>query len=336
MNKAVLLLNTNNSDYNAGSKAQLDIVKFLHEKGFQQRILTVKNTSFWSKVLFGYVTLPHFVKQLSKIDELIIQYPMSRFLMRRLVELIRAQGNIKIYGVIHDIESLRTRLGDESFKSSEISLLNSLDGVIVHNEKMSNWLINSGLKVKTVPLYLFDYDNSQPINKEANYRKQLCFAGNLAKSTFLKELHLRNSSLYLYGSGLPSGVEDNRIYYQGSFAPNELPKYLTQDFGLVWDGESIDTCKGTYGQYTKYNAPHKVSLYLSCGMPVIVWKRAGVAKYIADHNLGITVDSLTQLDDLLSNIKLKDYESMKENSIQEAQRLRNGNFIEEAVRKLES
>ena len=45
-------------------------------------------------------------------------------------------------------------------------------------------------------------------------------------------------------------------------------------FGLVWDGISVETCAGVYGEYLKVNNPHKTSLYLASGIPVIIWKEA--------------------------------------------------------------
>ena len=269
------------------------------------------------------------------VDEIVIQYPMSRFLMKNLISILRRRTNAKIYCVIHDIESLRTKQDNNDFKRSEMSLLNSVDGLIVHNTNMLSWLKQNGLTVKAVSLQLFDYDNPQPLNEKINYRKSICFAGNLAKSTFLKKFHPDGIELYLYGVGLSKKMQDTNIHYQGSFSPTELPKHLTQSFGLVWDGDSIDSCSGIYGQYTKYNAPHKASLYLSSGIPIIVWKNAGIAGYIVKHNLGIAIDSLTQLNDTLNTISLEKYKSMKESCFKEAYKMRNGEFITHAIEKLE-
>lgn len=336
MKKAVLLLNTNNTDRNAGPKAQEDIVKFLSKRDFKKVTLNVNNEKLLSKLFVSLFIFPKIAKKLSRMNEIVIQYPMSKILMSRLIRVLRSQTNAKIYCVIHDIESLRLKKDNDKFKNKEIALLNSVDGLVVHNENMLNWLKNNGLNVEEVPLNLFDYDNPQPLNKKNAYEKSICFAGNLAKSTFLKKIHLQSAELYLYGVGYSDEINDSNIHYQGSFSPNELPKYLTQSFGLVWDGDDIDSCSGIYGQYLKYNAPHKTSLYLSCGIPVIVWKKAGIAKYIVKHNLGIAIESLTQLDNILDSISMRDYKNMKENCFNEAQKMRNGDFITCAINKLES
>lgn len=63
------------------------------------------------------------------------------------------------------------------------------------------------------------------------------------------------------------------MIWHGSFKPEESPEHLQG----VWDGDSVDTCAGNTGAYLRYNNPHKTSLYLACGMPVIVWKEAAIA-----------------------------------------------------------
>lgn len=336
MKKAIILLNTNNNTYNAGPKAQVDISNFLTKNGFEKIRLNVNNTSSISKLITAGFVLPRFGKKLGNMDEVIIQYPMSRFLMKNLIKILRKYTQTRIYCVIHDVESLRMKWNDTSFKQDEIALLNSVDGLVVHNENMLSWLKENGLKTKVSLLQLFDYDNPQPLNKEINYGRSICFAGNLAKSTFLRDFHPKTIELSLYGMGLSSKIHDSNIKYQGAYSPTKLPKCLTQSYGLMWDGNSITFCDGVYGQYTKYNAPHKVSLYLSCGIPVIVWRKAGVAKYIVEHKLGIAIDSLTQLDNVLDKISFDEYKILKENCLREAKKLRKGEFINRAIKELET
>lgn len=70
------------------------------------------------------------------------------------------------------------------------------------------------------------------------------------------------------------GIEYQTTYHtKESLAAEELPGALVQSFGLVWDGNSMDTCTGNYGSYLRINDPHKVSLYLSSGLPIIVGQK---------------------------------------------------------------
>ena len=54
------------------------------------------------------------------------------------------------------------------------------------------------------------------------------------------------------------------------------------------------------------------------------------------NNLGIAVNSLENLDDILENITEKQYSEMKMNTIEIAKKLRKGDFIKNAVKKIEN
>ena len=97
----------------------------------------------------------------------------------------------------------------------------------------------------------------------------------------------------------------------------------------------MDTCDGKYGNYLRYNAPHKTSLYLSTGIPVIIWKKAALADFIVEHCVGMTVDSLEELDDVLTNITADDYKKMKLNAIKLARQIRSGYYSTQAVKAIE-
>ena len=86
------------------------------------------------------------------------------------------------------------------------------------------------------------------------------------------------------------------INYHGSFGVDEIPSKLTRGFGLVWDGDSLDGCRGQSGQYLRYNNPHKLSLYLSSGLPVVIWTGAAEAGFVREHGVGLCVDSLNDLE----------------------------------------
>ena len=76
---------------------------------------------------------------------------------------------------------------------------------------------------------------------------------------------------HIYGPNYTPEKKCSRIVYQGEFSADELPAHLKGQFGLIWDGSSVNTCEGNFGEYLRYNNPHKISLYLACGLPVIIW-----------------------------------------------------------------
>jgi hypothetical protein len=130
----------------------------------------------------------------------------------------------------------------------------------------------------------------------------------------------------------------NHFSYNGFVSSDTLVATADGDFGLVWDGNSIYSCDGPRGAYMQYNNPHKYSLYMRCGLPVIIWEQAAMAVFTRENNTGICLSSLDQLDDVLSKITPEQYEEMKRNVAVVGQRLSEGYYFkrayEEALLKL--
>ena len=105
------------------------------------------------------------------------------------------------------------------------------------------------------------------------------------------------------------------------------------DFGLSWYGESLTEGKGKIGEYMSYNNPHKVSLYLRCHAPVIISKTAGLASFVEDNGIGITVDSLCDIDTVLSGVTDGQYRQMKQNVMRVSERIASGYYFEHAFKR---
>ena len=67
------------------------------------------------------------------------------------------------------------------------------------------------------------------------------------------------------------------------------------------------------------------------GLPLIVWKKSAIAKFVKENNVGVSVDSLYELDDVLKNISNDDYRKMKENVNLVSAKIRNGFYMKRAL-----
>ena len=108
---------------------------------------------------------------------------------------------------------------------------------------------------------------------------------------------------------------------------------MTKGFGLIWDGNTVETCKGGTGEYLKYNNPHKLSLYLSSGLPVIIWKDAAEAKFVCENGVGYTIDSLREIPELMERISESDYERISKNVRNISEKLTTGKYMQCALDK---
>lgn len=146
--------------------------------------------------------------------------------------------------------------------------------------------------------------------------KEIAFAGNLGKSEFLKNKELKKLRIKfnLYGPNFDKkSINVENVEYCGSFGPDEIPYRLKGSFGLIWDGGEIDTCSGPFGNYMRYNNPHKLSLYIAAGLPVIVWEEAAIADFVRKYDIGFTIKSLFEISSAIEKTKLEKYEQYKEN-----------------------
>ena len=284
------------------------------------------------KILYVFFVLPFIFLKIRK-GNIVIQYPTGTpAILKTITFWVKKLSGAKLIFVIHDIYSLRF-LGDDPTKSKEeLELLNKADYIVSHNEHMTAWLKNNGVSAKIVNLEIFDYLNNNPVQPEHDYTGSICLAGNLKKSYFLDQFNPKNP-LYIFGPNPKDSYNDN-INYMGVYPPEELANHLTYNFGLVWEGNSTNTCNGVLGEYTKYNNPHKVSLYLSTGLPVIIWKQAALADFVTKNNVGIAIESLDEIDDAIKNVSKQQYAQMKSNTDIIAKKMRSGYYIKNAVEKL--
>ena len=339
---------SNEYEKNAGNKARNDVEAILVSEGYKGLELKVEN---WYKMNFfkaqqhKYRATKSVFDQLGAGDELVIQFPIIHhtFFISQLIKQAQNRG-VKFYLVIHDIETLR-HVGNSAVKLrhkvrnyfQEKAALTSVDGIIVHNDIMKNALTIQGIPSdKMVSLEIFDYlipnfeEKSVPQKEEA-----IIIAGNLipTKSGYLYNLP-EQPAYNLYGMGYDESRALKNTTYFGSFMPDDLPNALQGSFGLVWDGDSSETCQGSFGNYLRINNSHKASLYLASGFPLVVWKESALAHFVLDKQCGIAIDSLHDLQKALDDLTDQDYMKLSANARQVGAAIRSGEYLKSAISKL--
>ena len=283
--------------------------------------------------------------QLKQGDELLIQFPMLHhsFFTTHHVKKAQKKG-VKVHFIIHDLEALRyANLDTVPLKHKirvqiqESGLLGAADGIIAHNPIMKSVLVNKGVaEDKIVSLGIFDYLIPNFQEKSGLTKDQpIIVAGNLAqeKAGYLYSLP-EEPAYNLYGVGFDESRALANETYFGSFLPDELPAALEGGFGLVWDGDSAETCSGVFGEYLRYNNSHKASLYLAAGFPVVVWEESALAHFVIDKQCGLVVSSLSDLKENLDTLSEEQYKEMLENAKQIGSKLRQGQYLRTALSKL--
>ena len=247
--------------------------------------------------------------------------------------------NISVVYIIIDIDSFRFS-GKLSLK--EITLLNSASVLIVHTPAMKIFLCEAGVTTPMFDINLFDYnvleDKKTYLDdpNDTTFIKNVVFAGNLEKSLFVRQLSniaVNTLKYSLYGNLNSNCDFASFVFYEGKFHPDRPT--MKKGWGLVWDGDSIFTCKGYLGDYLRVNLPHKTCLYLAAGMPVIVWKEAAISSYILKNNLGLAVSSLNEIEDVIDNLSKDEYENIRLSVFNFSQKLRKGEMLNNIFKRIE-
>lgn len=330
--------------HDAGSKARMDIESIMEEIG----IIPIGKAHKISKN-----RLLHFIRtikivanipfKIRKGDCLIVQYPAKYYtLICKMTHLLGGS----VITLIHDLTCFRQKHNSEK---KEIKLMNLSDAIIAHNYNMVDWLRKKGYigynqKGIIEPLHIFDFLSTSQYSATKRSSTwplhKIVYAGQLTryKNKFLYELgdYIEGYTMNVYGKGFDRSIaaNPNKFETKGFMPSDDLIRKAEGDFGLVWDGDSIDSCNGNWGEYLKLNNPHKVSLYIRCGLPIIIWDKAAMAKFVQEHGIGICINSLKDISSIYNNLSKEQYHTMCTNVQHINNLMSQGFFFKNALSKV--
>lgn len=332
-------------EHHAGAKARNDIAQILYSDGWTPLSVTRgdgKGTA--DKLRMCVVVVLDWAGILVASDSgvpILVQYPLATYPMVRslalpFLVLLKYVKRNPIYYLVHDIESMRLNVQGE--QKREMRFFRLADGIISHNAKMTEYLRTMGVTCLVTEIEIFDYLTQIPLpQKKRPMNASVAVAGNLnrEKAGYLYEMEKRNSSIdwQVYGPNF-EGTGKGCLNYRGQFPAEQLPGQFEAAFGLVWDGDSCETCAGLYGAYLRFNNPHKLSLYLASGMPVIVWRESALAKWVEENQVGFAVSSLYEMEEQIHQITPEQYAQWQEHVYEMANELRKGAHTLRAAEKI--
>lgn len=320
----------------AGTKAKTDIEQIMQNLGFKnigrtQTRYTGVVTGFFS-TLASMLNAPF---NLKKGDILVLQYPLKKY-FKIECRLAHARG-AKVVVLIHDLGSFRRK---KLTVKEEIDKLSLADYIIAHSDSMREWLIKHGCKRPIGVLGMFDFLSATTAAKKQEAPAKpykVMYVGGLdyGYNAALYEMgeNAENWSTILYGGGFePEKVRPGcNIDYRGYIDSDDLISSPGGNFGLVWYGSSKSGCEGIIGDYIRYIAPHKTSLYLRCEVPVIVWSGSGIADFVKREGIGLAIDSLDDLEAIFADMSPDKYLEMKEKAAAIGQKLAAGSYTTAAL-----
>lgn len=320
-----------------GGIGNVDVEKILLENGAKP----IAFPAHFDFSLRGKISrLFYLLKTVSRIPSgafVFFQYPYYARMTGLLLRLLHYRRGVRLVCIIAEINGLK--FGDAQLLEKEKKMFRRFPYFIVHNEAMERWLQPVAPRAFITQLNFFDYLAKVPSTSRSK-GPVIVYAGNLVESTFLEklgEVRERNPELIfnIYGEPVSDALLNSpHVSYQGVFDPYELPLKVAGSFGLVWDGEGVAETQGVMAHYMEYISHHKVSLYILCGLPLIIYEKAGTAALVKRYGIGITIRNLFEIGEKIRSITPEDYERMRTNCRQLALKIATGGNLVAAYREV--
>lgn len=329
-----------NNYFSARSKAREDVNYIAEKNGFSPFLINTRTTTeqmaaqknMFKKLFYDVrklIILFGAILSIRRRTVVLFQYPFAPFgelftlFFCRCLKLKKCHLIIMVHDLVHYRETL-------VFDRYEVRILNTASELIVHTPKMQKLCESYGVSRPTQILWLFDYITPEVPSQPENVSNDIAFAGALDKSVYLKEMRkipYKFMHLHLYGNQ-PKDTSDypEWMKYIGRFSPENITM-LQESWGLSWDGDGINALEGVIGNYLKYISPHKVSLYIAAGIPVIISKESALADYIEKNNLGITISSLYDIETSIKSLTDDEGQLIRKSVMAMSHRLRNGEML---------
>lgn len=326
-------------NFTHGGVGYTDAEKLMNQNGFIP-ISFPEHYDF--SIVAKFQRVIYFLKMVFRINAgstVIFIFPVFARLHRLLLRFLLLKKDIRLICFISDIDGIKD--GNNKFLAKELNQLRYYEYFIVHNDAMKLWLENNMPAKKITVIEFFDF-LAVPFDGDRQNGKQIVFAGNLAKSTFLESLYLlkeKSPDLHfnLYGTGYTEKMKlQENVSYEGVAEPYQMPAVVQGSFGLVWDGDSVDLPGGSLGEYMRYISHHKLSLYILSGLPLIVSEIAASASLVKKYKIGIVIHSLYEINDAIEKISEEDYKQMRKNIKSLAEKISTGGQLSTAITQLMS
>lgn len=275
----------------------------LSNRTFETRVINIPRVeNLGLRIFLSAYSLVRCAPRLLASQTLITQFP-PKFEEIPTILLCHALRRKNIM-IVHDLDHLRNiqnrglkffgdPFGFKMLKNSQ---------VIIQNGPMQKILEQNGIVIHgsfEIWPYLIEYDPTliRPNLESPVIEPVIVFAGNYErqKSQFLTKLDSLDFPIHIFGKVEDSFSDISNAITHGDFRADNPPNFPWPSLGLIWDGDSVNNLSGIYGDYHKLNLPAKFSLYITCGLPVVVSNQSALSQLVLRYRLGFVVASLNEI-----------------------------------------
>lgn len=253
------------------------------------------------------------LKRFHKDDNVFVLIPYNLPLQNIFYKALLSK-NVRLHLTMIDLTKARM---SSYYDVLEKKVCKKSTSMIVQTEEMKDAMLQMGYISSLTKIMISHFwpilTDMQP-SGQSLFGNSIAFSGALNKAPFVSML----SSL------------DERL----DFTVNPSFRMITEDWGLVWDGDSLETCTGRFGNYMRMVFPYKASLYLASNRPLIVWKECAIADFVLDNHLGVVVNNLHELYEAIASVSEEEKMLIRKNVYKWCAMIRKGTERTEMIKKM--
>ncbi|GFH40951.1 hypothetical protein [Pseudolactococcus insecticola] len=258
-------------------------------------------------------------------DLVLHQYPTWN--SKRYEEMFFQETSFKgatMGAYIQQIPALANPATAENFP---LELLFRYHFIVAHTEKMRKKLRELGYDKPIFVSDFADYVHDFPV-QDKKFLRQVIYYGNIGKKT--KFLNWSNTTtLKVLGPNHSDVASSDSVKFTANPSLEVLPTYLNGGFGfLERDSRKTD-------DYAVLSFHDKLSLFLSSGLPVVVYDDFAYADFIVAHKLGFAISNINEIDAKMSQIDETAYADYLKNTAYFGELMRSGYFTSRLLQQLD-
>lgn len=266
-------------------------------------------------------------------DLVVVQFPMWTHLnfQSEFIDYLCTLKSVKIVGLLHAIPTWMSPQGRNDIDLGNdfwLKQLKKFDFLMTPNDKAGHQLKKDGIDGPMISMTLQDYFYSG-VRQEKTFKKKLYYVSDYGIET---SNYTASTPLYLYSSYVaPSVLERGSIYRLEYKLKDEIISSLDGGFGVLVTMNFKEITGINLSYYNQFSTPTQLSLYLAAGLPVITQNNTPHAQMVREQGLGLVVEDLNTIDQVLSTITSQDYKEMLEQVKPFQNAVSEGFFIKRAL-----
>ena len=253
----------------------------------------------------------------------LVQHPITHNSLRKYLSIKLILKKHQAVALVHDIDHCRMDIKNKR----DLKLLSQYKRIITTGYLEQFFVKNAKANMQRLKVWDYQLESDSTIHADAKAGFSLLYAGKMYPKHIKDLMQSTQKPVALFGTNFTEPEQKGNYAYFGAF-DGDRPDFsnVVNPWGIVFTT--------AHPTYFKYNCPHKLSLYLACGIPVIVFAETYAAHFVENNGCGIVINNIDEVDTALAKKDHEQYLKLQAKAIAIGQKMQTGYFLREALEEL--